>query len=126
MNAAAEAYRGVIPDDRWHEPYMSRHELDGEVAAGVPFWGCETDGSMIGIMGIQPVRDVDLIRHAYVLPRVQGHGVVSALLTHLRQLSRRRMLVGTWAAAHWAIRFYHYHGFEMVSTVFKMISVTER
>jgi GNAT superfamily N-acetyltransferase len=115
INAAAEAYRGVIPADRWHEPYMSQTEFDGEVTAGVAFWGYEKDGVLIGVMGIQPVRDVDLIRHAYVLPESQGLGVGGALLAHLRRLSRRRILVGTWAAAHWAIRFYERHGFELVA-----------
>lgn len=116
VNAAAAAYRGVIPDDRWHDPYMDAPELDREIAAGVVFWGCEADGgALIGVMGIQPVGDVDLIRHAYVLPACQGRGVGSALLTHLRGLTTRRMLVGTWAAADWAIRFYGRHGFEQVS-----------
>jgi GNAT superfamily N-acetyltransferase len=115
VNAAAEAYRGVIPADRWHEPYMPSHELDAEIAAGVAFWGYEADGALVGIMGIQPVRDVDLIRHAYVSPDSQGRGVGSALLEHLARANTRRMLVGTWAAAHWAIRFYRGHGFEQVS-----------
>jgi GNAT superfamily N-acetyltransferase len=115
VNAAAVAYRGVIPADRWHEPYMPSDELDGEITAGVEFWGYELDGTMVGIMGIQAVRDVDLIRHAYVLPGNQGHGVGGALIAHLRGLSTRRMLVGTWAAADWAIRFYEDHGFELVA-----------
>jgi GNAT superfamily N-acetyltransferase len=115
VNAAAEAYRGVIPADRWHEPYMSSGELDGEIAAGVEFWGCEVDGTLLGIMGIQSVGDVDLIRHAYVSPGSQRHGVGSALLDHLARSAKRRILVGTWAAADWAIRFYRRHGFEPVS-----------
>jgi GNAT superfamily N-acetyltransferase len=115
VNAAAEAYRGVIPADRWHEPYMDSAELDSEIADGVVFWGYEADGTLVGAMGIQPVRDVDLIRHAYVLPASQRHGVGGALLRHLRGLSARRMLVGTWAAAHWAVRFYQRNGFELVS-----------
>ena len=115
VNAAAEAYRGVIPPDRWHEPYMDLDELDREIAAGVVFWGYEEDGALLGVMGIQPVGDVDLIRHAYVSPASQGHGVGGALLAHLRGLSERRMLVGTWAAAEWAIRFYRRHGFEQVT-----------
>ena len=116
VNAAAEAYRGVIPEDRRHEPYMPAEELDGEIAAGVEFWGYADDGALLGVMGIQPVRDVDLIRHAYVLPQAQGQGVGGALLGHLRGLSdRRRTLVGTWAAAEWAIRFYRRHGFELVA-----------
>jgi len=115
VNAAAEAYRGVIPADRWHEPYMPSRELDGEIAAGVAFWGYEADGALVGIMGIQPVRDVDLIRHAYVSPGSRRLGVGGALLEHLARSTRRRMLVGTWAAADWAIRFYRRHGFELVS-----------
>ena len=115
VNAAAEAYRGVIPADRWHEPYMPMRELDGEIAAGVAFWGYEADGALVGIMGVQSVRDVDLIRHAYVSPGNQRRGVGSALLEHLARRSTRRMLVGTWAAADWAIRFYRRHGFELVS-----------
>ncbi len=114
INAAAEAYRGVIPADCWHEPYMPTAELDDEIAAGVVFWGCEEDGRLVGVMCIQPVRDVDLIRHAYVLPDRQRRGAGGALLLHLRGLSARRMLVGTWAAAAWAIAFYRRHGFELV------------
>jgi GNAT superfamily N-acetyltransferase len=121
MNAGAESYRGVIPADCWHEPYMPLDELDSEIAAGVAFWGYERDGVLVGVMGIQPVRDVDLIRHAYVLPACQQHGVGGALLGHLRRLSRRRMLVGTWAAANWAIRFYRRHGFELVSPERKIV-----
>jgi GNAT superfamily N-acetyltransferase len=115
VNAAAEAYRGVIPPDRWREPYMPAEELDGEIAAGVAFWGYEAGGELLGIMGIQPVRDVDLIRHAYVAPASQRRGVGGALLEHLMRSATRRVLVGTWAAAHWAVRFYRRHGFEQVS-----------
>jgi GNAT superfamily N-acetyltransferase len=115
VNAAAEAYRGVIPTDRWHEPYMPARELDSEIAAGVAFWGYEADGTLVGVMGIQPVGDVNLIRHAYVAPGSQRRGVGSALLEHLAQSTTRRMLVGTWATADWAIRFYRRHGFELVS-----------
>ena len=115
INAASEAYRGVIPADRWHEPYMAASELDDEIAAGVDFWVCEADGAIVGTMGIQPVLDVDLIRHAYVLPGNQRSGVGGALIGHLRALSARRMLVGTWSAAEWAIRFYQRHGFQLVS-----------
>jgi GNAT superfamily N-acetyltransferase len=115
VNGAAQAYRGVIPADRAHDPYMPLRELDDEIAAGVVFWGYEADGALVGIMGIQPVRDVDLIRHAYVSPDSQRQGVGSALLEQLAHRSTRRMLVGTWAAADWAIRFYRRHGFELVS-----------
>jgi GNAT superfamily N-acetyltransferase len=115
VNLAAEAYRGVIPADRWHEPYMPPGELDEEIAAGVAFWGYESDGELLGVMGIQAVRDVDLIRHAYVVPGRQRGGVGSALLGHLIEVSTQRMLVGTWAAAEWAIDFYVRHGFEQVT-----------
>jgi GNAT superfamily N-acetyltransferase len=120
INAAAEAYRGVIPDDCWHDPYMLLDELQREIAAGVSFWGYDADGALVGIMGIQAVRDVDLVRHAYVLPAQQRHGVGGALLEHLRRLSGRRMLVGTWADAEWAIRFYRRHGFEQTSPADKV------
>jgi GNAT superfamily N-acetyltransferase len=114
INSAAEAYRGVIPQDCWHEPYMPESELRQEIAYGVEFWGFEAQGKLLGVMGIQPVRDVDLIRHAYVLPGQQRLGVGSTLIKHLRQTSSRRMLVGTWAAASWAIDFYCRHGFTLV------------
>jgi GNAT superfamily N-acetyltransferase len=121
VNAAAEVYRGVIPADRWHEPYMHRDELDGEIAAGVAFWGHEDDGRLTGVMGFQPVRDVELIRHAYILSDSQRRGIGGALLGQLRRLSSRRMLVGTWAAADWAIRFYRRHGFEQVTPARKTV-----
>lgn len=111
VNAAAEAYRGVIPDDCWHDPYMPLPELRAEIAAGVSFWGWEADGALAGVMGSQPVRDVVLIRHAYVLPGFQRHGIGAALLAHLRSLTTRRMLVGTWADAVWAIDFYRRHSY---------------
>ena len=114
VNAAAEAYRGVIPADRWREPYMPAHELDGEIVAGVAFWGYEDDVELAGIMGVQPVRDVELIRHAYTAPERQGRGIGGALLAHLVSRSTRPLLVGTWAAAEWAIRFYERYGFEQV------------
>ena len=114
VNAAAERYRGVIPADRWHEPYMPAEELDAEIAAGVEFWGW-ADGDLAGVMGIQPVRDVVLIRHAYVEPSRQGSGIGGALLEHLKRSAAGPLLVGTWAAAGWAIRFYQRHGFELVT-----------
>jgi GNAT superfamily N-acetyltransferase len=115
VNVAAEAYRGVIPADRWREPYMPASELDEEIAAGVAFWGYASDDELLGVMGIQAVRDVDLIRHAYVVPGRQRGGVGGVLLEHLIGLSTQRMLVGTWAAAEWAIRFYERHGFGLVT-----------
>lgn len=120
INAAAEAYRGVIPPDCWHEPYMSGDALRAELAAGVAFSGYEADGGGLrGVMGLQAVADVKLIRHAYVLPEAQRRGIGGALLRHLRQQSTRRILVGTWAAASWAIDFYQRHGFVLVAPAAK-------
>jgi N-acetylglutamate synthase-like GNAT family acetyltransferase len=115
VNAAAEAYGGVIPADCWHEPYMPAKELDEEIEAGVVFWGYEADGELVGVMGIQEVDDVTLIRHAYVAPDSQRHGVGGALLEYLVGTTDRTILVGTWAAATWAIDFYRRHGFELAS-----------
>jgi GNAT superfamily N-acetyltransferase len=115
INAAAEAYRGVIPPDCWHDPYMSRDALRADLAAGVAFSGYEADDGLRGVMGLQSVRDVDLIRHAYVAPECQRRGIGGALLGHLRRQSTRRMLVGTWAAAAWAIDFYQRHGFVLAA-----------
>lgn len=114
VNAAAGAYRGVIPAECCHEPYMTDAELRAEIAAGVGFIGCEVGGMTVGVMGIQSVRNVDLIRHAYVLPAYQGRGLGSALIRHLRARTARPVLVGTWAAATWAIAFYEKHGFVRV------------
>ena len=125
VNAAAEAYRDVIPADRWHEPYMPAAELDAEIAAGVAFHGYEEDGALVGVMGIQPVRDVDLIRHAYVMPGRQRGGIGAALLEHLMAAATRRTLVGTWAAAEWAVRFYERNGFELVSPARKAALLRE-
>jgi GNAT superfamily N-acetyltransferase len=105
----------VLSPDQWHEPYMSSDELDREIAAGVAFWGYAEHGALQGVIGLQPVRDVDLIRHAYVLPGMQRRGIGSRLLQALRNMSTKQMLVGTWAAAQWAIRFYERHGFALVS-----------
>jgi GNAT superfamily N-acetyltransferase len=99
INAAAEAYRGVIPTDRWHEPYMPGDEFDRERAAGVVFWGYEDRGRLTGIMGLQEVRDVNLIRHAYVVPAKQRDGIGGKLVAYLLEMSTKPMLVGTWAAA---------------------------
>ena len=115
INDAAAAYRGVIPADRWHEPYMPGDEFDRERAAGVVFWGYEDCGRLAGVMGLQDVRDVKLIRHAYIAPARQRAGIGGKLLTQLQQQSTKPMLVGTWAAATWAIRFYERHGFAVVS-----------
>lgn len=114
VNAAAQAYRGVIPADRWHEPYMTRAELDSEIARGVEFWGLEREGALAGVMGVQQVKDATLIRHAYVRPAMQRGGTGSALLRALVPLAKGPLLVGTWAAAHWAIAFYERNGFRRV------------
>jgi GNAT superfamily N-acetyltransferase len=110
----AVAYRGVIPADCWHEPYMPRDELLREVAAGVRFLGFEQEGELVGVMGLQDVRDVTLIRHAYVRTTMQGQGIGSALLAALRAETQAPVLIGTWADAAWAIRFYERHGFEVL------------
>ena len=115
VNDAAQAYRGVIPEDRWHEPYMSEDELRRETEAGVTFWGWEEGGELLGVMGIQDVRDVTLIRHAYVRTRARRRGIGSRLLAHLLSLTGRPVLVGTWRAADWAVRFYEKHGFRLVT-----------
>jgi GNAT superfamily N-acetyltransferase len=115
VNDAAQAYRGHIPADRWHEPYMPAGELKRERAAGVAFWGWEEAGALIGVMGLQDVGDVAMIRHAYVATAARGRGVGGALLEHIVAAATRPMLVGTWAAATWAIRFYERHGFRLVS-----------
>ena len=115
VNDAAEAYRGVIPADCWKAPYMSREELRHEIGEGVVFWGCEQDSELVGVMGIQDVMDVTLIRHAYVRTGKQNKGLGGKLLAELLAQMTRPVLVGTWAAAEWAIRFYQRHGFQMVS-----------
>lgn len=111
INDGAEAYRGVIPADRWHEPYMTRDKLGSEIEAGVAFWGVENEGTLQGIMGVQ---DVTLIRHAYVRTSERRSGVGGKLLSHLQALTNRPVLIGTWADASWAIRFYEKHGFKPV------------
>lgn len=115
INEAARVYKGIIPEDRWKEPYMPRSELQDEIEAGVTFWGYEEDGRLVGVMGIQPVEDVTLIRHAYVSPAYQKQGIGGKLLTALQSLSSGPLLIGTWADATWAIHFYEKHGFRLVS-----------
>src|SRR5687767_15964562 len=106
VNDAAHAYRGVIPADRWHEPYMSFDELIREIAGGVVFWVADEDGRLLGVMGIQDKGDVALVRHAYVAPTTQRSGVGTRLLRHVESLVEKPILIGTWAAASWAIEFY--------------------
>jgi GNAT superfamily N-acetyltransferase len=122
INDGASAYKGNIPADRLRDPYMSREELQHEIDQGVVFWGYVTDGRLLGVMGIQDVNDpqkthpVTLIRHAYVRTTAQGQGVGAKLLAHLRTMTTRPVLIGTWADAAWAIRFYQRHGFEIVAS----------
>ncbi len=115
INAAATAYAGVIPADRYHVPYMPADELLSEIATGVRFWAWHDPEGLRGVMGIQDVEDVTLIRHAYVTPEHQGVGIGSRLLAHLLRLPHQPLLVGTWADAAWAIRFYERHGFRLVA-----------
>jgi N-acetylglutamate synthase-like GNAT family acetyltransferase len=115
VNDAAQAYKGIIPADRWQEPYMPLEELRHEIAAGVRFWGEEEDGELLGVMGLQDVQDVALIRHAYVRTARRNQGIGGRLLAHLRTLTTRPILIGTWAAAVWAVRFYEKHGFRLVT-----------
>jgi GNAT superfamily N-acetyltransferase len=113
VNEASQAYRGVIPADRWHEPYMPMEELRDEIAAGVEFYVYAEDGPVRAVMGIQDRGEVTLIRHAYTLPSLQKSGMGTALIRHLLSLTPKPVLVGTWAAAWWAIRFYERNGFRL-------------
>jgi len=117
INDAAQAYKGVIPDDRWKEPYMSAEELREQIDSGVEFFGLEEKGKIIGVMGIQHVKDVTLIRHAYVLTKYQRRGVGGKLLKYLINLAKcPEILVGTWRDVNWAIQFYEKHGFKLTSS----------
>ena len=115
INDGATVYRGVIPPDRWADPYMPEEKLRQELADGIDFWAFEVRGAIAGVMGIQSVKDVTLIRHAYVRRSHQGRGIGTQLLNHLRSLQSRPILVGTWADATWAIRFYQRHAFALVA-----------
>jgi len=115
INDAAQAYKGVIPQDRWHEPYMSLAELRGQIENGIVFWGLERDGQLLGVMGIQDKGDVTLIRHAYVLSRAQKRGIGEKLLQHLQNMTEKPILIGTWSAASWAVLFYQKNGYTLVS-----------
>ena len=119
INAAARVYRGVIPADRWHEPYMPADELSREITAGVVFWVAEQEGRLAGVMGIQDKGDVALVRHAYVAPNAQRSGVGTRLLRHAEALVDKPLLIGTWAAASWAIEFYQRNGFTVVGSTDK-------
>ena len=115
INDAAQAYKGVIPQDCWREPYMDIEDLWQEISEGVRFWGYEEEGKLIGVMGIQDVQDVTLIRHAYVRTQNRKQGIGSQLLSFLRKQTKRPILIGTWKDASWAIKFYEKHGFKLVS-----------
>jgi N-acetylglutamate synthase-like GNAT family acetyltransferase len=119
INDGAQAYRGVIPPDRWHEPYMPADELTREIAAGIEFWVAEEGGAVIGVMGIQDKGEVALIRHAYVPTRGQRKGVGTQLLKHLQKLADKPFLIGTWAASSWAIAFYEKNGFSVATSAEK-------
>jgi N-acetylglutamate synthase-like GNAT family acetyltransferase len=119
VNDAAQAYRGVIPADRWHEPYMPADELVNEIAAGVAFWVAEAEGGLLGVMGLQDKRDVALVRHAYTVPTKQRQGVGTRLLRHVESLTDKPLLIGTWAAASWAIDFYRRNGYTVVPSTTK-------
>jgi len=114
VNSAAGAYRGVIPCDCYHEQYMPKAALQRE-RNSMTFFGWEEGRRLVGVMGFQPVKDITLIRHAYVLPAHQGKGIGTRLLDHLKQMTRtRQLLVGTWAAATWAVEFYQKQGFKLM------------
>lgn len=119
INDAASAYKDVIPPDRWNEPYMSREELQREIESGVEFWGYvdgdDAKGELVGVMGVQDVKDVTLLRHAYVRTAERGKGIGGELLEALKSKITKPALVGTWKDATWAIRFYEKHGFKLVS-----------
>ncbi len=115
INHAAQVYHGVIPDDCWHEPYMSRDELAREIQDGIMFWGDERDGQLAGVMGIQDKGDVTLIRHAYVRTKLRNQGIGTRLLRHLENMTDNPVLIGTWADASWAISFYQDKGFKLVT-----------
>jgi len=120
INDAAQAYKGFIPEDRWHDPYMTSTELDNEIAHGVVFWGAVRDNALTGVAGIQDLGEVALVRHAYVATNAQRAGCGSALLRHLEHQEREKpILIGTWADARWAIDFYRKSGYTLVATARK-------
>jgi len=121
INDAAVAYRGIIAGDCWKEPYMPREELAHEIGAGVKFWGFFEGDRLLGVMGLQDVQDVALVRHAYTRTNTQGKGVGTALLTHVIGQTNRPVLIGTWTAATWAIGFYERHGFRVVEPARKPV-----
>lgn len=119
INDAATAYNGFIPDDCYHEPYMSADELRGQIEAGVEFWCYKEDQKILGVMGIQYKNEVTLIRHAYVRTNVRSKGIGTLLLKHLLKLTANPVLIGTWKDAHWALQFYEKNGFRLVTEIEK-------
>ena len=115
INDAAQAYKGIIPQDRWHEPYMSDAELRAQINDGIVFWGLERNGHLLGVMGIQDKSEVTLIRHAYVTTKAQKQGIGKKLLHHLQSMTEKPILIGTWAAASGAVSFYQTNGYKLVS-----------
>ena len=115
INDSAEAYRGVIPDDRWHAPYMSRNELTHEIQGGILFWGYEQKGQLAGVMGIQDKESATLIRHSYVRTKNRRQGIGTKLLRHLERITTKPILIGTWSDATWAISFYQKKGFTLAT-----------
>ena len=115
INDAAMAYKGIIPEDAWHEPYMSKRELQSQINDGVQFWCYRENDKIIGVMGIQDKADVTLIRHAYVRTIARNKGIGGKLLVHLSEFTTKPILIGTWTDATWAINFYKKHGFDLVS-----------
>src|SRR5258706_8995008 len=113
INDAAQAYKGIIPADRWHDPYMPMDELRGQLADGIQFSGCESRGTLLGVMGIQDKGEVTLIRHAYVATAQRRKGIGEKLLKHLEASSAKPILIGTWQAATWAIGFYEKNGYRV-------------
>lgn len=115
INDASLAYKGIIPKDRWKEPYMSKNELETQINQGVQFWNYEENNEILGVMGIQFKNDVTLIRHAYVRTTSRQKGIGGKLLNHLVDIAKTPVLIGTWKDAFWAIRFYEKHGFRLLS-----------
>jgi N-acetylglutamate synthase-like GNAT family acetyltransferase len=114
INDAAIAYKGVIPDDMWHEPYMTKDQLKTQISQGVDFWSYNEQNKILGVMGIQPKGEVTLIRHAYVRTETRNKGIGSKLLENLCVISTTPILIGTWADAKWAVKFYQNHGFRLL------------
>ncbi|WP_299626718.1 GNAT family N-acetyltransferase [uncultured Tenacibaculum sp.] len=114
INDASIAYKGIIPEDRWKEPYMSKNELETQINEGVEFWNYEENNEILGVMGIQFKNDVTLIRHAYVRTKARQKGIGGKLLNHLIDMAKTPVLIGTWKDASWAIRFYQKHGFKLL------------